>query len=141
MIFAFFSGIMMAVQGAINGALSREIGLLETTFLVHASGTLVLALILLIVRGGQERLHLFPDGISWFLYSGGLFGVLIIYLVAASIPEVGAGKATTAIIVGQMGMAFLLDHFGFLGLEVNSFGIRQLLGLLLLAMGGKLLIK
>lgn len=46
LVLALVSGVLMAVQGSLNTALSKVIGLLEATFFVHITGT-ILAVILL----------------------------------------------------------------------------------------------
>jgi transporter family-2 protein len=140
LLLAFVSGVLMAVQGALNAGLSKVIGLLETTFVVHITGTILILLLLFGMKMGKGDLSAFAEA-PWYVYLGGVVGVGIIYLVAASIPEVGAANATTAIIVGQVLTAILIDHFGAFGLAQISYGWNQILGLVLLAIGGKLLLS
>ena len=77
----------------------------------------------------------------WYLYLGGLLGVAITYLVVASIPRVGVAAATTAIIVGQVGMACLADHLGLFGMDQYPFTWYRLAGLVLLAAGAGLMLN
>lgn len=140
LLLAFASGVLMAIQGAMNAGLSKVIGLLETTFIVHVIGTVVILVLLFGFKMGKGSLAAFAEA-PWYLYLGGLVGVGILYLVAASIPEVGAANATTAIIVGQVLTAIIIDHFGAFGLEQMSYGWNQIIGLVLLAVGGKLLLS
>lgn len=130
----------MAVQGSLNTALSKVVGLLETTFVVHITGTLLLVILLFGLRISKGNLSALSEA-PWFAYLGGVVGVAIIYLVAASIPEVGVANATTAIIIGQVVTAIIIDHFGAFGLEQITYGWNQLVGLFLLAIGGKLLLS
>ncbi len=140
LLLALISGVLMAVQGSLNAALSKVIGLLETTFVVHLSGTVILLILLFVVRIGKGNLSALPEA-PWYAYLGGAVGVGIIYLVAASIPTLGVANATTAIIVGQVLTAIMIDHFGALGLERITYGWNQLIGLVLLVIGAKLLLK
>lgn len=78
---------------------------------------------------------------SWYYYLGGVLGVLIIYGVVRSIPKVGVAPATTAIIVGQVLTASLIDHLGLFGLEKLPFTWYRLLGTLLMAGGAWFLLK
>jgi transporter family-2 protein len=123
----------------LNTALSKAVGLLETTFVVHITGTILLVVLLFGLRMGKGNLSALAEA-PWYAYLGGVVGVAIIYLVAASIPDVGVANATTAIIVGQVLTAIIIDHFGAFGLEQMNFGWNQILGLVLLAIGGKLLL-
>lgn len=140
LILALISGILMAVQGSLNTVLSKVVGLLEATFIVHFTGTVILLVLLFILGMGKGNLHAWPD-VPWYAYFGGILGVFIIYLVVASIPSVGVANATTAIIVGQVLTALIIDHFGAFGLERMAFGWNELAGLVLLAIGAKLLLS
>lgn len=140
LLLALVSGVLMAVQGSLNTALSKAVGLLETTFIVHITGTIILVVLLFVFRMGKGNFYAFSEA-PWYAYLGGAIGVGIIYLVAASIPEVGVANATTAIIIGQVLTAVIIDHFGAFGLERMSYGWNQMLGLILLVIGGKLLLK
>lgn len=137
---ALVSGVLMAIQGSLNTALSKVIGLLETTFVVHITGTIILVFLLFIFRMGKGNLGALPQA-PWYAYLGGIIGVGIIYLVAASIPKVGVANATTAIIVGQVLTAVAIDYFGGFGLDRVPCGINQIIGLVSLAIGAKLLLR
>lgn len=136
---ALLAGMTMAVQGSLNSALGKVIGLLETTFVVHFVGSLAVLILL--------ALHLGKGNFSeagkapFYFYAGGLLGVLIVYTVAASIPKLGVAVATTVIIVGQVTTALIIDHFGLFGLREVSFTWLKGLGLLLLATGARLLLN
>lgn len=129
----------MAVQGTLNSGLGKAVGLLEATFIAHATSTaFTLILLLTSLRSGQlSKL----DEVPWYFYLGGVLGVGITYGVVRAIPQVGVAPATTAIIVGQVATAALIDHLGLLGVEQMPFGWLNALGLLLLATGGYLLLR
>ena len=140
LLLACSSGVLMAIQGSLNTALSKVIGLLEATFIVQITGTIAVALILFMLKMGKGNLYALPQA-PWYSYLGGIIGVAIIYLVAASIPEVGVANATTAIIVGQVLTAIIIDHIGGFGLAQLPCGWTQLVGLIFLTIGAKLLLK
>ena len=139
LILALSSGIAMAFQGTINSAFSKIIGLLEATFIVHLSATLIVVAMLFGFGLGQGQLVNIKET-PWYLFLGGVLGVAITYLVVASIPKVGVALATTAIIVGQVGTACFVDHFGLFGLAKYPFTWYRLGGVLLLAAGAKLML-
>ena len=140
LLLACSSGVLMAVQGSLNTVLSKVIGLLEATFIVQLTGTIAVAVIIFLLKMGKGNLYALPEA-PWYSYFGGIVGVAIIYLVAASIPEVGVANATTAIIVGQVLTAIIIDHIGAFGLAQLAFGWTQLAGLIFLTIGAKLLLK
>ncbi|MFW5906568.1 MAG: DMT family transporter [Desulfobia sp.] len=128
----------MAVQGSINSALGKNIGLWETTFLVHLTAAVILVGVLATISSNIDR-NIFSR-IPWYLYLGGVLGVLITYGVAMSIPELGVAVATTSIIVGQVLTACLIDHLGLFGLEKVSFTWVKFAGVVFLALGARLLL-
>lgn len=137
---ALSSGIAMALQGTINSAFSKIIGLLETTLIVHLTATIIVIAMLFGFGLGQGQLSKIGET-PWYLFLGGVLGVAITYLVVASIPKVGVALATTAIIVGQVGTACIVDHFGLFGLAKYPFTWLRFGGILLLAAGAKLMLS
>jgi len=139
LIAAAASGVAMAFQGAVNATAAKAIGLWETTFVVLASGAALTGagLALGLGRGGLARLGAAP----WWNLLGGPVGPIITAAVAYGIRKAGAVSATTAIIVGQIGMAALIDHLGWLGIERVPFSPFKLLGIALLAVGAWILLN
>lgn len=140
LLIAALSGMLMAVQGSLNATLSKVVGLLETTFIVHIIGTVVVAILLFGFQLGKGDLSQ-VGAAPWYSYLGGVISIFIIYLVAASIPKVGVANATTAIIIGQVLTAVLIDYLGLFGLEKMHFDWQKIIGIILLAIGAKLLLQ
>lgn len=134
---AAFSGVLMAVQGSLNSLLSQKTHLLAATLVVHLIGVIIALLTVLVARIPIFQYNYLA--IPWYIYLGGVLSVLIIGLVAMSIPKIGMCNATTAIIIGQVGTALIIDHLGWLGVERLSWNPWQVLGLILFAAGAKLL--
>lgn len=140
LILAVVAGVTMALQGSLNTALSKIIGLLEATFIVHAAGTALIMVLLFVFKMGQGDLARVGEA-PWYLYLGSLLGVLIVYSVIFSVSKLGVAVATTAIIVGQVSTALLIDHFGLFGLKEIPFTWWKVVGLGLLAAGAKLMLN
>lgn len=140
LLIAAIAGVAMAVQGSINSALGKVIGLWEATFIVHVVGLLLVTVLLFVVGIGDGSLGEILQA-PWYSYLGGILGVLIVYGVVRSIPKVGVAPATTAIILGQIFTASLVDHFGLFGMNKIPFSFCQLLGSLLMAGGAWLILK
>lgn len=135
---ACVAGILMAIQGVLNSGLGKATGLLKATLAVHVVGLAgIIPLVLVYARADGRRL----TGAPWYYYLGGLIGVGIIYAVAASIGRIGACAATTAIIVGQVLTAALLDHLGVCGLERVPFQAIKVVGVAFLAGGAWILLR
>lgn len=136
---AAISGALMAVQGTLNSGLSKALGLLEASFVVHIIGSLTGA-VLLLFRLGQGNWRQALQA-PWYTYLGGVLGIGIVLLVALAIGEVGAASATTAIIVGQVGTAVLIDLFGWFGMEKAPFNYLKAVGIAFMAAGAWLLLR
>jgi len=136
---AAVSGVAMAFQGSLNTVLGKRIGLLEAALVVHVLGSLILATLLFVGRAGKGNLVLVMDA-PWYLWLGGPLSVVIVYAVVASINRVGVSFATTAIIIGQVLTALVIDHLGLWGLTRTELTWWKLPGLILFALGAKLLL-
>lgn len=140
LLIASLAGVTMAFQGTINSALGKVVGLVEATFIVHAVGMALAGLLLCVPLCGTAGLAKVGEA-PWYTYLGGILGVLIIYAVVRSIPRVGVAPATTAIILGQVLTAALIDHLGLFGTQKLPFTWYRLVGAALMAAGAWLILK
>jgi transporter family-2 protein len=140
LIIAALSGVAMAIQGTLNSALGKIIGIWETTFIVQLTGLLLVSVLLFVCRFGDGCLAHIPQA-PWYTYLGGALGVLIIYCVVIAIPKIGVAPATTAIVLAQVLTAGLVDHFGLFGMNKIPFSLYNLLGTLMMAGGAWLILK
>ncbi len=136
---AALSGAAMALQGTFNAALGKALGLWESTLLVHVIGTLTALAIVLVLGIGFSNYQK-VGSVPWFAFLGGVLNVVIIYAVARSIPQIGVGNATTAIIVAQILTALLVDGLGLFGMKRIQFQYLDLLGVALLTVGARILL-
>jgi transporter family-2 protein len=137
---AALSGATMALQGTLNTSLSKVVGLMEATFVVQLVGLIFVSLLLFVFRMGHIKPELFSQA-PLYSYLGGILGVVIIYMVMKSIPRVGVAPATTAIILGQVFTAGVIDHLGLFGMEKMPFNWYRVGGTLLMAGGAWLLLR
>ncbi len=140
---AALAGSLMAWQGGVNSLLQREVNLMPATLLVHLIGTVTAAAVVgYRLFRETESFHLAQLAEApLYSYLGGILSVAIIGAVAYSIATSGAALATTAIIVGQVLTAALIDHLGLFRLREVSFSLHRLAGVVLLAAGAWFLLK
>ncbi|MEN6324814.1 MAG: DMT family transporter [Syntrophomonas sp.] len=136
---AALSGAAMALQGTFNAALGKILGVWESTLLVHIIGTITALLIIIGLGMGIANFNKI-DTVPWYAFLGGVLNVLIIYAIVRTIPKIGVGNATTAIIVAQILTAVLIDSLGAFGMKKFEFHYIDLLGIALLAAGAKILL-
>ena len=139
LIIAAGAGVLMAIQGSLNSALSKVIGVLEGNFILHAVGLLIVVIMLFVLGLGKVDLNA-VDKAPWYLYLVGVIDDAIIYGVMLSIAKTGAGVATTAIITGQLAMSLVIDQFGLFGLDKVPMSWGRGIGLVLMAIAAKLLL-
>ena len=139
LLIAVASGIAMAIQGSLNAPLAKILGLLESTLIVHASAAILLVIMIFVLRMGHGDFSSYSQA-PWYLYLGGAIGIAITVGVMFSIPKLGVATATTAIIVGQVATATIVDHFGLFGLQKIPFTWTKLIGVVLLAAGAKFML-
>lgn len=137
---AALAGSAMAVQGALNTALGKIIGLLEATLVVLAIGALTALLALYPLGLGKGEMTNIIRA-PWYYLLGGVLIVLITYGVVASIPLLGVANATTAIVAAQILTAVLIDHFGLFSLQPVPFSWWKGVGLVLMAVGTRLMLQ
>jgi transporter family-2 protein len=137
--FAAISGAAMALQGTFNAAMGKIIGVWESTLIVHIIGTITVLVIILLFGIGFDNFSKLTS-VPWYAFLGGLLNVIIIYIVVRTIPKVGVGNATTAIIVAQISTAVLIDSLGAFGMKRCGFQYLDLLGILFLAIGAHILL-
>ncbi len=135
---AALSGAVMALQGTLNTGLGKIVGIWESTLIVHLVGTITSLLIILILGVGFGSLDKVA-GVPWYAYLGGVLNVLIIYAVVRSMPQIGVGNATTAIIVAQLITALVIDCSGAFGMKKVPFHYIDILGIVLLGVGARIL--
>ena len=119
--------------------MGKIIGTWEGNLIVHVIATFLIFVLVLAVGVGDGDFAKWRQ-VPWYGYLGGVINVAIIYGVMASIPKLGASVATTAIIAGQLGTAMIIDWLGWFGMEKTAFSWWQILGLLLLVGGGRLML-
>jgi transporter family-2 protein len=137
---AALAGAAMAVQGTLNAALGKVVGVWESTLIVHIIGTITVLLIIILGGIGFSNMGKLGD-VPWWAYLGGILNVIIIYAVVRVIPQAGVGNATTAIIAAQIITALLIDNFGLFGMKKCAFQYLDLLGIALLAVGTRILLN
>lgn len=135
---AALAGALMAIQGTLNSVTGKIIGLWEGTFSVHLLGTVTAGILLLFLGDGNFSK---AGEVPWYAWLGGPIGVAIIFGVTASIPKLGVGIATTAIIGAQLLTAYCIDHFGLFGIANIPFNLVKLGGILLIMVGAKILLN
>ncbi len=131
-------GVSVGLQGPIAAQMGKRVGGVASSFVVHVSGAF-LSGALLFARGGEDIRNW--HSLSWYMLGSGAFGVLLYLTINHTMPRLGATTALALIIIGQLAMGILIDHFGLFGVAVRQLDAWRAAGLVLLIVGGYLVIK
>lgn len=128
------AGAMIALQSALNASLGRRAGNFGSVLILTLVSILVL-LTLIILFPGTASFRDLPRGREIYLYLGGVLGVAILAAPIFLLPRIGATPTLTALVVGQLSLALLMDHYGVLGLPRAEVTLPKLIGFGLLVLG------
>ena len=134
------AGGLVALQAPINSTLGRAVGTFQAAFVSFVIGTIVLALIAGLAKGGFGQIGA-ARGLSWYHLTGGLLGAAYVTTVLVTVRSLGAGGAVAATIAGQLALSVVVDHFGLLGLAKQPVTIARVVGVVLLGLGTYLVVR
>ena len=113
------AGFGLALQVGMNAQLRKVLQSANAAALISfLVGTFALVLMWIVTRPpmpGREALAGVPAW-AWF---GGLFGAFYVAISTIVATELGAASLLALALLGQLAMALVVDHFGWLGLPVN----------------------
>lgn len=131
------AGLAGSIQVAVMGRLGERIGTVEAlAFATLVTAVLAFA-ILAVARGGLAG---YADAVRepWWLWLGGLMGLLVVFTITYAAPRIGTAATIGLIIAGQLAMGAAIDRFGLFELERVPLTLTRTLGLALLAVGAAL---
>ena len=134
------AGGLVALQAPINSTLGRAVGTFQAAFVSFVIGTIVLALIAGLAKGGLGQIGE-ARGLSWYHLTGGLLGAAYVTTVLVTVRSLGAGGAVAATIAGQLALSVVVDHFGLLGLAKQPVTLARVVGVVLLGLGTYLVVR
>ncbi|MGR6980750.1 DMT family transporter [Testudinibacter sp. P27/CKL/0425] len=133
---ALVSGIALASQAAINSQLSKGVGEqpVAAALISFFTGTLVL-LIITISKANLNDIWINLPHQSWWKWTGGTLGALVVFTTIMLAPKVGVSNMLFFIIVGQLIMAMLIDHYGLIQMPIRPATVWKFIGLCVVFLG------
>jgi transporter family-2 protein len=129
------AGFGLTLQVGMNSQLRRTLhGAYPAALVSFVVGTVGLVAMMLVTRTplpSRDTLLSIPAW-AWF---GGLFGAFYVAVSTVVAAELGASSLLALTIAGQLAMALVVDHFGWLGLPENPITLTRMLGVALLGTG------
>lgn len=134
------TGALIAVQSVLNSSLGARIGLLGSA-LVLTIISMGLILVFIVFFPRTANLRALPSFSEWYLYLGGILGVVIIASPIFLVPKLGVATTLTAIVVGQLTTGVVIDHFGLISAPKIEAGLLRAVGVVLIALGALFISK
>ena len=135
---AILGGAAAITQAQFNGIMDKGMGTVESVFITYFIGGLVIALIMLFMRGGNlAALRSLP----WYVVFSGICGLLIIGSISFTVPRLGLAAAITIIVASQFVFGALFDHFGILGADIRPLNLQKVAGISIVMLGVWLIIR
>ena len=129
------SGFGLTLQIGMNSKLRTVLQNANTaaliSFLVGTAGLIVLLAITRTPMPARDTLASVPTW-AWF---GGLMGAFYVAISTVVASQLGTASLLGLALCGQLAMALVVDHFGWLGLPEHPITLTRLLGVALLGVG------
>jgi transporter family-2 protein len=131
-------GVAVGLQSPMAGAIGQRVGGVASSFIIHLSGAIFSGLFLFL-RGGEKikDWHTLP----WYMLCAGIFGLVLYLTINVTLPRLGSTMMIVLIIVGQLVMGVIIDHFGLLGVVTRHLDVSRAVGIAVLAVGAYLIAK
>lgn len=129
------AGFGLAIQVGMNAQLRKVLQNANSAALISfLVGTIALVGILLATRTPVPARETFASVPAWAWF-GGLFGAFCVAISTIVATELGAASLLALVLLGQVAMALIVDHYGWLGLPVNPITWTRMAGVALLGAG------
>lgn len=122
------SGIIVVLSRILNTALTKNIGLMESSFFNYLTG-FISALILFFIMKDSIQFSNFTDT-TILAYLGGIIGVVIVILSSVVTPKMSTFYISLIIFIGQLFTGIIIDC-----LTLQTIPINKIIGGLLVVGG------
>ena len=130
---ALISGALMSIQGVFNTEVTKQTSLWVSTGWVQLSAFVVCVAAWLFT--GRQSIGALWQIENKYTLLGGVIGAFITITVIQSMGALGPAKAAMLIVISQLIVAWLIELFGWFGVEQTPFEWKKLAGMGLAVIG------
>ncbi len=132
---SLLAGFAVPLQAGTNARLGALLGHpLWATGVSLLVSLLALMVVLLVIKVPKPNLSAL-SGAPWWIWMGGIAGVLYITIALLMAPRLGALNFIMAVIIGQLVISLIIDYFGLVGLPRKDISLQKLVGVLVVVGG------
>ena len=124
---ALLSGALMSVQGVFNSQVTKASGIWAASAFVQITAFAVCMAAWFMTERGSLLAPLKVE--PKYMILGGAIGAFITYTVIKSMEMLGPAKAVMFIVICQIIVAYLIELFGWFGVDKSEFSWRKVLGM------------
>lgn len=132
------SGVAVGLQSPLASMITQRLGMLESIFIIHIGGAILIAIPLIFIGGGNLGEW---RSLPWYALVAGSMGLIVVGGVSFMIPRVGVATSITLIIAGQLVISSVLDHYGLLGVHIRHVDLQRIFGLIIVFIGAWLTVR
>jgi transporter family-2 protein len=138
---AFAAGAGIPIMAVLNSGLARALGSASAAVVVLLLVGLAAALVVLGLTSGAGGLAAGVQadravgGWSWPMVTGGLIFVFYIFSATLLVPRFGVANTILCVVVAQIVVSAVIDHFGLFGMPVRPVDGLRMAGLGLVLTG------
>lgn len=126
-----FTGIILAIMISLNGQVSNIFGNYASSVIIHFIGLIGIILVLIFTKSKIQNLK----GIPFYMFTGGLIGILTVLFNNASFIGLGVSLTVSLSLLGQLVTSLIIDNFGYFNMPVVEFDKKKILGLVIIIAG------
>lgn len=130
---ALISGALMSVQGVFNTQVTKNSSIWVANAFVQFTALLVCLGAWLIADRSSLTAPLKVE--PKYMLLGGAIGAFITYTVIKSMDALGPARAVMLIVVAQLLVAYIIELFGWFGVERQPWEWRKAIGMIIAAAG------
>ncbi|MGZ3807528.1 MAG: DMT family transporter [Bacteriovorax sp.] len=138
---AFSIGCFIPFQGIITSNLAQRIQHPVGAAFINFLGGMILFAIAISLSPVVFPPFKKVAAIPWYLFTGGLIGSAFIFGAVFALPKIGASVFFGQIVLGQLLMTLIVDHYGIFGLPIHKIDSARIIGISLLISGSFLILK
>jgi len=134
-IIALLSGALMSIQGVFNTGVTKQTSTWLASAWVAISGFVVAIILWAIYERNDTDLLSITRVDNKYMLLGGVLGAFITWSVIKSMAALGPAKAVLIIVIAQLFIAYLIELFGWFGVEKVNFEWSKLIGIIISVAG------
>ena len=132
-IVALVSGILMSVQGVFNTEVTKQTSLWVSSAFVQLTALLVCLAAWWVTD--QSSFESLAEVKPSFMLLGGVIGAFITITVIKSMDSLGPARAAMLIVIAQLIAAYVIELFGWFGVEKQPLEWKKVIGMLISIVG------